>query len=46
MFFVYSGTVAPDSLPLRVDGYDRTGKIYMGTVKDRMYKFVRVAMQP
>jgi len=46
MFFVYSGTVTPDSLPLRVDGYDRTGKIYMGTVRDRTYKFVRVAMQP
>ena len=46
MFFVYSGTVTPDSLPLRVDGYDRTGKTYMGTVIDRTYKFVRVTMQP
>src|SRR5437773_10048343 len=32
MFFVYSGTVAPGSLALRVDGYDRTGKTYMGIV--------------
>jgi len=46
MFFVYSGMVASDSLPLRVDGYDSTGKTYMGTVKDRTYTFVRVAMQP
>jgi hypothetical protein len=46
MVFVYSGTVTPDSLPLRVDGYDRTGKKYMGTVLDRTYTFVRVAMQP
>ncbi|MDQ2867361.1 MAG: hypothetical protein M3R59_02960 [Verrucomicrobiota bacterium] len=46
MFFVYGGTVGHDSLSLQVDGYDPTGKTYMGTVKDRTYKFVAIAMRP
>jgi hypothetical protein len=46
MFFVYSGTVAVGSIALRVDGYDRTGKTYMGTVMNRTYRFVRVTMRP
>jgi hypothetical protein len=46
MFFVYTGTASADSLSLRVDGYDRTEKTYMGTVRNRTYKFVRVDMQP
>ena len=46
MFFVFTGTVRADSLSLRVDGYDRTEKTYMGTVQNRTYKFVRVDMRP
>ena len=40
MVFAFSGTVRRKSLSLQVDGYDRTGKTYMGTVQNRTYTFV------
>jgi hypothetical protein len=45
MTFVYSGTVHPGSLTMRVDGYDTATKKYRGTV-ERTYKFVPSAMRP